>query len=165
MTSEGGGWYSGTVESVDSALFIANNKGAGSQDPSGDRPDGYPVSGECWVKNKNVYPTGTVKVTYQDTKGNILGRDTLKGMADGTNTYRTDAKTFDDYILSSSSGSTEGIFKEGVTEVIYYYTYTGASEPFANTSTISKTSIALGSSVTLNGSAVDGNPPYKFTNK
>ena len=163
MTSEGGGWYSGTVESVDSALFIANNKGAGSQDPSGDRPDGYPVSGECWVKNKNVYPTGTVKVTYQDTKGNILGRDTLKGMADGTNTYRTDAKTFDDYILSSSSGSTEGIFKEGVTEVIYYYTYTGASEPFANTSTISKTSIALGSSVTLNGSAVDGNPPYKFT--
>ena len=164
MTSDGNNWYSGTIDDVESALFIANNNNNGSQDPTGVGTSGYTVSGEVWIKSGKVYPTGKVVVKYTDENGKTLATETLKGMADGTNSYTTSAKTFDGYILSTTPSNASGKYAEGTTTVTYVYQSDIPIPvyPLINNSTISATTITLGSSLTLKGAASDGVDPYTY---
>ena len=161
MTAEGDNWYVGTVSDVDSAYFIANNNVAqnGSQDPAGYNVQGYSVNGECWVKNGNVYPTGIVKVYLESSQGDRVLLQTLRGMADGVNTYTVNPELPSGTEIIVPSNTT-GLYTKGTTEVVYL------SRPMSricNTSTIDKTTVEAGQTVTINGSALDGIDPYKFT--
>ena len=156
MTNDGGGWYSGTVQNLSQALFIANNNNLGSQDPSGSWAKGYTVSGECWVKSEIVYPTGRVNVRYVTTDGATLHTEIIKGISDGTVAYTTSAKSFDGYKLSSSPSNSTGRIKEAATNVTYVYEKLAEQDPLSNDSTLSATSIDLGGSVKVTGAASGG---------
>ena len=160
MTSEGGGWWKGTVPNVQSALFIANN-GSGTQEPSGYMVPGYSVSGECWIRNQTVYPTGKVIVNYMTTTGTLLLRETKKGMADGSNAYVTEAKTFDGYTLTQTPSNASGLYTKATITVNYLYEKIN-TDPLVNSSTVSKSLITIGSSVTMNGQASGGTAPYTY---
>ena len=162
MTAESGGWYVGEVDTTDSALFIANNNNNGSQDPTGVGSTGYSVKGEVWVKSGKVYPTGKVVVNHTDSDGNLLATETIKGMADGTNTYTTSAKDFDNRVVDALPSNATGVFKEGTITVTYVYYSTGLIEELKNTSSLSAKSISLGSSVTVKASAEGGKAPYQY---
>ena len=161
MTSEGNGWYVGNVPDVDSALFIANNNVTtyGEQDPAGYNTTGYPVAGESWVKNGQVYPTGIVNVYLENTDGSRTLLQTLKGMADGVNTY-TVTPDLPDGVDITVPDNTSGLYTKGVTEVVYKAVQ---SEPLVNNSTISKTSLKVGESATLTAAASGGYDPYTYT--
>ncbi len=150
MTSEGDNWYYGEVNDIETLKFIANNKGAGSQDPSGDNAPGYDVSGEVWIKNKKVYPTGIVKVYIMLDGGTKKLMKTLKGMADGTNSYSVDTSDFPVGVNYIAPDNTSGLYTAGTTEVVY--TTKPIRIPWDNTSTLSSDSITEGQSVTINGS-------------
>ncbi len=163
MTNDGNGWYSGEITGPESIKFIANNNNQGSQDPTGVGSDGYTVSGEVWIKNGKVYPTGTVKVYTRSQDGgskNLI--KTIKGIADGTNTYTTENVSLPigvDYEIPSNA---TGLFTEGTIEVIYI------SKPLrwlANLSEISSDTVKVGQTVTLKGAADYGEEPYTYTYK
>ena len=161
MTNDGNGWYSGFVKNITSASFIANNNGLGSQDPSGYNTPGYTVNGsEVWVKNGTVYPSGTVNVKYISTDGKLLGSETLTGIADGTNSYTTSAKTFAGYTLSESPSNASGLYTSSAITVTYKYAPDSAE--LVNESTVSDTVVTLGNSITINGAASGGTAPYSY---
>ena len=163
MQSEGSGWYVGSVNTENPALFIANAGAGGAQDPTGVGSTGYGVSGECWVKGGKVYPTGKVNVRYETSAGTLLDKETLKGMADGTTSYTTKSKTFDGYELVSTPTNASGLFTQA--DITVTYTYKSKSAPVqevTNTSTVSSSSIGLGASVTVRCSASDGTAPYQY---
>ena len=162
MTSDGEGWYSGTVDVNDSVRFIANNNNNGSQDPEGMGSTGYLVSGECWVKGGKVYPTGKVTVTYTTTDGKTLGKDILTGMADGTNSYTTQSKSFTGYELSSAPSNASGKFTQAEITVNYIYKSTNPVEPLVNSSKLSSTSVTKNNIVTITGAASGGSAPYSY---
>ncbi|MGN0469419.1 MAG: MucBP domain-containing protein, partial [Acutalibacteraceae bacterium] len=124
MTNEGDGWFYGEVE-AETATFIANNNGGGSQDPAGGGTPGYSVTGEVWIKGGKVYPTGKVNVRYVTSTGTVLATETLKGMVDGSNKYTTSAKTFDGYTLESTPSNATGVFSETAVTVTYTYKANG----------------------------------------
>ncbi len=164
MQSEGSGWYVGTVD-TDSALFIANS-GPGTttaQDPSGDKPDGYSVSGEVWVKGAKVYQTGKVIVKYQTQDGTILDKETLKGMVDGVNSYTTSSKTFEGYELVTTPTNASGLYTQSDITVTYVYKSKSTPVPtLVNNSRISATTINKGTAVTFTGAASGGTAPYQY---
>ena len=163
MTAEGDGWFFGEVD-AETAQFIANNgvKDGGAQDPSGMNAPGYVVTGEVWIKNGKVYPTGKVNVRYVTTDGKVLATETLKGMVDGTNTYKTTARTFSGYTLASTPSNASGVFTENAITVTYTYSGSSSVDKPANNSTISSTSVNFGSSITLTGKASGGTSPYTY---
>ncbi len=161
MTAEGDGWYSYEVEDTESAQVIMNNNGGGAQDPAGTSTPGYDASGEVWIKNGTVSTGGKVKVIYQTTSGTILGTETLTGIADGTTTYTTTAKTFSGYTLRSTPDNATGVYTSSTITVTYLYT-SDAPEELVNTSSISSESIKAGGTVTVNGSATGGTAPYTY---
>ena len=162
MKAENDGWFYGEVD-AETATFIANNAGAGAQDPSGVGTSGYNVTGEVWIKNGKVYPTGKVNVRYVSSDGKVLATETLKGMADGSTSYKTSAKTFDGYTLSETPSNATGIFSESAITVTYVYkSDTPRPTKLVNNSTISATTINLGSTVTLKGVASGGTAPYQY---
>ena len=162
MTSDGGGWFSGTIDSAESGLFIANNYAGTAQDPSGDSPDGYKVSGECWVKDKTVYPTGKVKVLYTTSDGTTLASETLKGMADGTNTYTTKEKAFTGYELTAQPSNASGKYTSADITVKYVYKKTSQPDALENNSSVSSSAITAGNSVTVKCAASGGTSPYTY---
>ena len=162
MTSEGNNWYVGEVDTEDKVLFIANNNNNGSQDPAGVGSTGYTVQGEVWIKGGKVYPTGKVVVNYLDIVGNVMATETIKGMADGTNTYTTSEKTFNNHVLKETPSNASGVFTEGTITVNYVYYSTGLIEELKNTSTLSATSIKLGDTITAKGSATGGTGSYQY---
>ena len=163
MTKSSDGWYVGEVNTTDSALFIANNNNAGSQDPTGVGSTGYTVQGEVWIKSGKVYPTGKVNVTYMSTDGKVLASEKLSGMADGTNKYTTSAKTFEGYTLKTTPSNATGIFTQGTVTVNYVYAAnTVVVKDLKNNSTLSAESIKLGSSITAKCSAADGTGSYQY---
>ena len=161
MTNDGNGWYSGTVD-AQSATFIANNNNNGSQDPSGVGSSGYSVTGEVWIKNGKVYQTGKVTVKYVDTDGKVLATETLKGMADGSTAYTTSAKAIDGYTLKTTPSNATGVFSTTPVTVTYVYESDTPVTPLTNTSTISKTTITKGDSITIKASATGGTTPYQY---
>ncbi len=163
MTKENDNWYVGEVDTTDTALFIANNNNAGSQDPSGVGSAGYKVQGEVWIKSGKVYPTGKVNVTYTTTDGAILASEKLSGMADGTNKYTTSAKTFDGYTLTATPSNATGVYASGTVTVNYVYKSNQVIiKELENNSTLSSESIKLGDTVTATGSATGGTAPYQY---
>ena len=119
MTAESNGWFFADVPDVESARVMFNN-GNGAQEPGTQQP-GYEATGEVWVKSAKVYPTGKVNVRYVSTTGTTLGSEILKGMADGTNTYSTTAKTFTGYTLTSQPTNASGVYTEATINVTYTY--------------------------------------------
>ena len=161
MTSDSGGWYTGSVNTTDTVLFIANNNNNGEQDPTGVGSSGYSVSGEVWIKGGKVYPTGKVLVKYVDQQGNVLSKETLKGMADGTNTYTTTSKRFDGYELVSSPTNATGVYTSGTITVTYQYK-SKVTDPLVNNSSISSGSTKTNTPVTITFSASGGTAPYQY---
>ena len=164
MQSEGSGWYVGSVDHDGTALFIANNYVTvnGSQDPAGYNTSGYSVSGEVWIKGGKVYQTGKVNVRYTTQDGTVLGKETLKGIADGATTYTTSAKTLEGYELVTTPTNASGLFTATETNVTYIYKSTTVSDPLKNTSSVSSSVIELGEAITLNCSAAGGTAPYQY---
>ena len=164
MTKESDNWYVGEINTTESALFIANNNNAGSQDPTGVGSTGYTVQGEVWIKSGKVYPTGKVNVTYTTQDGKVLASEKLSGMADGTNKYTTSEKTFDGYTLTATPTNATGTFTQGTVTVNYVYKSNQIIivDDLKNTSTLSATSIKLGNSVTAKCSATGGEGSYQY---
>ena len=164
MTAEGDGWFVGDVQKeTESALVIFNN-GAGVQEPSGGTlAKGYDSTGEVWIKDGKVSKGGKVKVLYQDTNGKVLASETLSGIADGTNSYTTTAKTFDGYTLKTTPSNATGKYTESTITVIYVYESDNPISELVNNSTISATSITKGSSITMTAKATGGTTPYTYT--
>ena len=163
MKSEGSGWYVGEVDYDGTALFIANNNVSenGSQDPAGYNSTGYSVSGEVWIKGGKVYQTGKVIVKYTAQDGTVLAKETLSGIADGSASYTTSAKTFTGYELVTTPTNASGIYTAADITVNYVYKKT-AADPLANNSIISASSIDLGSSATVTASGSGGTAPYTY---
>ena len=160
MTSEGSGWYTGSVNTTDKVKFIANNNNAGSQDPSGVGSSGYDVQGEVWIKNGTVTSAGKVYVRYVDTTNGVtLDSQTLTGMQGSA--YTTSAKTFSGYTLSSTPTNASGQY--GSSTIYVTYNYTSNNIPLSASASISEDSIDLGDSVTLSASASGGTTPYKYS--
>jgi len=161
MTAEGDNWYFCDVPETETAQVMFNAGAGGPQEPAGTKDPGYPATGEVFVKNATVYPAGKVNVKYIGTNGKVLGSEIIKGMADGTNTYTTTAKTFSGYTLSSTPANATGKFTEASINVTYTYTSNGPVE-LVNNSTASS-SITLGESITVNASATGGTAPYTYS--
>ena len=167
MQPESSGWYVGSVDYDGTAKFIANNNNGGSQDPTGVGSDGYSVSGEVWVKGGKVYPTGKVNVRYTTQDGTVLGKETLKGIADGTATYTTSAKTFDGYTLVSSPSNASGLYTASAVTVTYLYKST-VTNPLVNKSYLSGNNVTDGCVVlkgrgfVVQGAAEGGTAPYQY---
>ena len=161
MTSEGDNWYCGEVDSVDTLKFIANNNNNGEQDPSGVGSSGYDVSGEVWIKNGTVYPTGIVKVYIESDSGSRTLFKTMKGMADGKNTYSVDTKDFPVGVNYIAPSNASGVYTAGTTEVVY------KTEPFLkpieNKSYLSSNKVTAGTAVTIYGSAEGGTGTLRYT--
>ena len=165
MTTDGNGWFTGKIDTVDSALFIANNNDTinGAQDPSKVGQKGYEVSGEVWVKNSMVYPTGKVTVKYVTDTGDVLASSVLKGMADGSNSYSTTAKTFDGYTLKSTPSNASGKYtKADITVTYTYKSNEVVPTVLTNNSTIARTSVPKDTSVSVKGAASGGDGSYKY---
>ena len=166
MTDDGNGWFSGSCSEIESGSFIATNnvKNNGQQDPSGYNTPGYEVKGEVWIKNGVKYPTGKVVVLYNDTEGNQIGRETLSGMADGTNRYATQPKTFENYELVTSPDNAAGLYTEQLQTVTYVYRSTAAPQnPVVNKSYLKSQNVNVGDKIEVVGSASDGQAPYSYT--
>ena len=159
MEPEGDGWFVKSVDSTESATIIFNNN-AGSQEPAGVNTPGYNATGEVYVKGGKVMKGGKVTVRYVTTDGKVLASVVLHGLADGTTTYTTEAKTFDGYTLKTTPTNATGKFTED--PIIVTYIYESTSSPLVNSSTMSATTITKGSSVTLKGIASGGTTPYQF---
>ena len=162
MTSDGNNWYSYSVDEAESAQVIFNSGSDANKDPAGNLAPGYQASGEVWIKDAKVYPTGKVSVKYTATDGKVLGSEILKGMADGTNSYTTTAKTFDGYELSSTPSNATGKYTEGTTTVNYVYKST-AVDVLPTGVTLNKTSLSLttGNSSTLTATVAPSNATDK----
>ncbi|MFR7820310.1 alpha-amylase family glycosyl hydrolase, partial [Candidatus Pseudoruminococcus sp.] len=162
MKAESDGWFVGEAADTESALVIFNN-GSGVQEPSGGTvARGYESTGEVWIKNAKVYPTGKVKVIYTGDDGKVLAQETLKGMVDGTNKYTTSAKTFEGYTLSSTPSNASGVYTADTITVSYVYKSNAPAE-LVNNSTISATTINKGQSITMTAAATGGTAPYTYT--
>ena len=164
MKDEGSGWYVGTVDYDGAALFIANNYVSvnGAQDPSGYGSTGYAVSGEVWIKGGKIYQTGKVNVRYTAQDGTLLAKETLKGIADGTASYTTSAKSFEGYELVTTPTNATGLYTATEINVNYIYKSTAVSDPLKNTSAFAADKIKLGQPITLNCSATGGTAPYEY---
>ena len=165
MTAEGNGWFVCDVQKDTESAFVIFNNGAGTQEPSGGTlAKGYESSGEVWIKDGKISKGGKVNVMYVDTNGKVLASETLTGVADGTNSYTTSAKTFDGYTLSQTPSNATGVYTEGTITVTYVYKSNNVPvTPLANNSTISATSITKGDSITLTAKASGGKTPYTYT--
>ena len=162
MTAESDGWYVCDAD-TEWALVIFNAGSGGPQEPSGGTlAKGYESEGEVWIKDAKVYPTGKVNVKYVSTDGKTLAAETLKGMADGTNSYTTSAKTFDGYTLTETPSNASGKYTEGTTTVVYTYKSNVAEVlPTGVTLSSSTLSVAVGKTATLTATV----SPSNATNK
>ena len=160
MTAEGNGWFYGEAD-TEEALVILNN-GGGAQEPSGVGTSGYEASGEVWIKDGKVYPTGKVNVKYVTDAGKVLATEVVKGMADGTTTYTTEAKTFSGYTLSSTPTNAKGTFTSDTISVVYLYK---SDTPDIEVTSVSlnKTSatVSVGATVALTATVAPSNATDK----
>ena len=160
MTSDGNGWYSLSVDEAEWGQIIFNSGSDANKEPAGANAPGYEASGEVWVKGGKVYPTGKVNVKYVSTDGKVLGTDILKGMADGTTSYTTTAKTLSGYTLTSTPTNAKGTYTADTINVVY--TYKSNAVALANNSTISKTNLTVGDSIAVTGAASGGSGSYTY---
>ena len=162
MTAEKDGWFVADVD-VESALVILNNNNNGQQEPAGVGTKGYTASGEVWITGGTVYPSGKVTVKYVTTTGKVLASEILKGMADGTNTYTTSAKTFDGYTLTETPNNASGKYTEAAITVTYTYKSDNPDVIEVTSVSLNETSasVAVGSTVTLKATVAPSNATDK----
>ncbi len=163
MTDDGEGWFSCDAD-TEWALVIFNAGFNGPQEPSGGTAaTGYECEGEVWIKGGQVYPTGKVNVKYVGSDGTTLGSETIKGMADGTNTYTTTAKTFSGYTLSAQPTNASGKFTEATITVTYNYTKQGTGDTAVTGISVSPSSatVAVGATTTLTATITPSNATNK----
>jgi len=158
MTAESDGWFVCEVPDQESAKVLFTAGANGPQEPAQEQP-GYELSGEVWMKNGKAQTVSKVKVMYVTTDGTTLGTATLSGMSGET--YKTEAKTFANYELTSTPANATGTFGSSTTTVTYTYKST-SPDPLSNTSTVSTKSIALGSSVKVTCSSTGGSGTVQY---
>ena len=155
--TKNGDWYEYSLD-ADWAQVIFNSGSSANKDPAGNKTPGYVAEGEVWITGGEVYPTGKVTVKYVGSDGKTLGSEVLKGMADGTNSYTTSAKTFTGYTLSSTPSNASGKYTEAPITVIYNYTSTNTDIPVTSV-TLSKTTtnLVVGHSTTVTATVSPSN--------
>ena len=159
MTNDGNGWWSYNFSDIEDALVIFNDTGT-SQEPARMQP-GYTVSGEVWLKDGVAASAGKVKVVYSGTDGKTLGTATLTGLEGES--YTTSAKEFSGYTLTGTPSNATGKYTSSTITVTYTYKPDVVPvDELVNNSTLSVTSIKLGSSVTATGAATGGTKPYQY---
>ena len=136
MTAEGDGWFYCEVPDVESATIIFNDGKMqnGSQEPAGTNTPGYEASGEVWYKDRKPLSAGKVNIKYITDDGKTLGSATLTGIADGTTTYTTQAKTFTGYELKTTPSNATGLFTAATITVTYVYKSTTPVSELVNNS-------------------------------
>ncbi|MGN0470008.1 MAG: alpha-amylase family glycosyl hydrolase, partial [Acutalibacteraceae bacterium] len=161
MTDLGDGVYGYQIESTNPDLMIVFNDGNNHKTLDLEYVQNGYYNSSGYVKTIEPATKGTVNVKYVDESGNVLGTDKLTG--DFGTSYTTSAKTFDGYTLKTTPSNATGSFTETAITVTYVYK---ANEtpvtPLTNNSTISKTTINKGDSVTLKAVAAGGTAPYKY---
>ena len=158
MTAESDGWFVCEVPDQESAKVLFTASANGPQEPGQEKP-GYELSGEVWMKDGKAQTVSKVKVMYVTTDGTTLGTATLSGMSGDT--YKTDAKTFAGYELTSTPANATGTFGSSTTTVTYTYKST-KPDPLTNTSTVSAQSIPLGSSVKVACASTGGSGSVQY---
>lgn len=139
------GWYTLTLKDVTSAYCIFTNmkdSEKGIKTDSGTSSNGYSVRGTCWVENESTTYSGKVVAVYL-CNGKLLEKNTQVGKADGTTTYNTEAKTYEDYELIESPANAKGVFTENDIYVIYNYSEKYKIPDFAMPVIIVISSVAL----------------------
>ena len=158
MTNDGNGWWSYNFEDVEDALVIFND---GNNQEPGYMQTGYAASGDAWIKDGKVATSGKVKVVYTGTDGKTLGTATLTGLEGES--YTTSAKEFSGYTLTSTPSNATGKYTSSTITVTYTYKPDVVPvDELVNNSTLSATTIKLGSSVTATGKATGGTKPYQY---
>ena len=159
MTNDGDGWWSYNFSDIENALVIFNDTGT-SQEP-GRMQTGYEVTGEVWLKDGVAASAGKVKVIYKGDDGKTLGSETLTGLEGES--YTTSAKTFSGYTLDGNPSNATGKFTSGTITVTYNYkSDIPVPEELVNNSTVSATTISLGSSVKVTAKGSGGTTPYTY---
>ena len=164
-------WYYAEIN-ANKATVIFNNhndKDAATkvQEPDGVGTPGYSVTpGDNWIQNGKVYKTGIVNVRYESTTGELLDAALLKGISNGTDTYKAAAKDIKGYTLKTTPSNASGKFTDAAVTVTYVYEkdeIIPPTEPLTNSSTISAESVTSGTSVKLTAKASGGTSPYLYT--
>lgn len=120
MTSEGNNWYVCTVPA--SSAYVMFHPSSGSAQEPGQGENGYPVSGEAWIKNKTITFSSKVITSHIDAAtGKKIANDVVDSKSEVTSSssYTTSAlpgKT--DVIVP---GNAQGNYSAGIVNVIYLY--------------------------------------------
>ncbi len=132
MTSEGSGWFVGTVNAPAAKVMFhpTSTTSAVTQEPGQGEP-GYDSAGEVWIQNKTVQFSSTMIVSHIDLKtGQKLASDQVTNMAKTTSSTA--------YTTSPISGRTDAIapinasgnYQPGIFNVVYLYGEGG--EPYTD---------------------------------
>lgn len=117
------GWYTITVSDASSAYCIFTNMGEPEKTlktDKGSSKNGYSVRGTCWVEGETTTYSGKVIAVYL-ADGELLEKTILTNRADGYTTYKTEAKTYEDYELSEAPSNSSGLYTENDIYVVYNY--------------------------------------------
>ncbi len=116
----GNGWFTVTIKdkgSLDNVYVKFTDMG--QQTDTGYSSDGYPVKGECWVKDGSVEYSGKVNIIYVQNNGKVLKITSSTGKVDTE--YTTTEENFDGLIVSAATSNTNGKYSKSPTYVIYSY--------------------------------------------
>ena len=117
------GWYvKNDVPAT--AFYVMFHDDTVNQQVPGQGEQGYPVSGEAWIKNGIVEFNCTVVTSYIDLKtGKQLSADvtTKRTSVRSDQTYTTQAKTIAGK-KANAPGNASGFYTAGTTNVVYLYT-------------------------------------------
>ena len=116
----GDGWYVLTVKDIGSLSDInVKFTDMGKQTDSGSNTDGYPVSGECWVKDGAVSYTGEVNTIYVQSNGKVLKTESVTGKVGSE--YKTAEENFEGLTMLAKTSNTSGKYTSTPIYVIYSY--------------------------------------------
>ncbi len=120
-TELGNGWFKYKVPSTSFYVMFHPANGTG-QDP-GAGEQGYPVSGEAWIKDRVVTFNCSIVTSHIDLEtGKQLAKDEVKNYTNVSSSaiYTTSPRRdLGDYVTPSNAS---GFYTAGVTNVVYLYT-------------------------------------------
>ncbi len=122
MKNIGNGWYQYEIPiSSCYVMFHGSQGGTDNQDP-GQYEEGYPVAGECSIKDRVVTYNSTIVTSHIDlATGEKLKPDTVKTSEKRSiDVYKTSPDASLGTLIETPANS-EGYYKAGVTNVVYLY--------------------------------------------
>ena len=138
MTSEGSGWFVGTVNAPAAYVMFhpTSTTGAVTQEPGQGEP-GYFAAGEVWIQNKASTFNSKMIVSHIDLK-------TGQKLADDVVTEKTKTTSTTSYTTTPISGRTDviapmnasGNYQPGTFNVVYLYGKIGGDDPQPTTEPI-----------------------------